>query len=608
MEAEAGDASPDSPAQAVLKKQVHLADAQLRLLRFQIFNERAGGALRVLTGVAGVTVAAILAAMAWSAAHDRTVVFDAFAVPPELAERGVTGEVVASRFLDHIKAIHLASQGQRPDQTFRNNWTSEPTVAIPGAGVSIGDVRSVLRSWLGHETHFGGEVIRTDQGYLVTARTEAAAARTVEGSAQNLDQSLKSVAEALYSQAEPYRYGSYLYQQGRVDEAAVVLEPLARRGPAEERPWAWSALAVIYSLQGDQRKSLAAAQSALREDPGFVLGHAFTANTAYYMGLSELELSSYRAAAKAARSAGMTAEAFRQRRRSTEKSVAELTGDYSTALARIEAGLKEDGDSAFRASSAAVTAAELHDIGAARAWAGRSGEADDAARLSHAMNGDVHAVDYEIAAALEHWEAARASAQATIDASEPGGFWDDVRDIHLRPRLAVAMAHTGDIEGARAQVAASPADCYPCLIARGEVEALAGDQAQADAWFQRAIAQAPSIPRAYFMWGRAKLHRGDHDGAIALFEKAHAAGPRWADPLKFWGDALAQEGDLRGAAGRYSAAADRAPRWGALHLAWGRTLAALRRDDQARVEYETAARLGLSAADAAEIRRFLNGA
>src|SRR5687768_8729699 len=82
MEEDSGNASPDSPAQVLLKKQARLIDDQRRLLRFQVFNERAGGMLRVLTGIAGVSVALILGVMAWSAAHDRTVVFDAFSVPP----------------------------------------------------------------------------------------------------------------------------------------------------------------------------------------------------------------------------------------------------------------------------------------------------------------------------------------------------------------------------------------------------------------------------------------------------------------------------------------------------------------------------------------------
>lgn len=603
METESADASPDSPAQSLLKKQGHLIDEQLRLTRFQVFNERASGALRVLTGAAGVTIAAILAAMAWSAAHDRTVVFDAFSVPPELVERGVTGEVVASRFLDHIKAIHNASEGQRPDQTFRDNWSAEPTVAIPGAGVSVADIRGVLRAWLGHETHFGGEVIRTERGFLVTARTEAVAARTVEGPAAELDNTLRSAAEALYREAEPFRFGSYLFRQGRRAEATAVLEPLARRGPIGERPWAWSILTILYSLEGDQRKSLAAAQAILRADPDFVLGHAFTANTAYYIGLSELELASYRAAANARRSAGMTAEAFRMRRLSTESEIAGLTGDFESALARTEEQLLINGDNAFEASAAAIAAAKLHDVGTARAWARRSGAASDTARLIHATDGEVHPVDYEIAVALDDWVAARDVMRATIAGSEPGGFWDDVRQVHLGPRLAIALAHTGDIEGARAQLAASASDCYPCLVARGEVETLAGRHTQADQWFGRAVQQAPSLPEAFYGWGRAKLQRGDHIGAIRLLREAHRMGPRWADPLKLWGDALALQGDQRGAIGRYLAASERAPRWGALHLAWGRALAGLGDLQDAQLKYAEASRLGLSPADRDDLRK-----
>lgn len=607
MEADSADASPDSPAQILLKKQARLIDDQRRLLRFQVFNERAGGMLRVLTGIAGVSVALILGVMAWSAAHDRTVVFDAFSVPPELVERGVTGEVVASRFLDHIKAIHTAGAGQRPDQTFQNSWTAEPTVAIPGAGVSIADIRGVLQAWLGQEVRFDGEVVRTDRGYRVTARSAAAAARTGEGAVGELDATLKAVAEALYSQTEPYRYASYLLEQDRRAEATAVLEPLARRGPAAERPWAWSLLAVIYSLDGDQRKSLAAAQAALRVDPEFVLGHAYTANTAYYIGLSEMELGAYRAAAKVGRSPGMTADAFRWRRLSTEGAIGRLTGDHATALARNEEKLLIAGDDDYLTSAAAVSAARLHDIGAARQWARRGGSGTDSERLRHALSGAVVVPDYEIAAALEDWPAARDAMTATIESTEPTGFWEAVRAVHLRPRLAVALARTGDHEGAQAQLVGSALDCYPCLTARGLVEVSTGRHAQADQWFGRAVRQAPSLPQAYLEWGRVKLVRGDPAGAITLFRRAHQVGPRWAEPLKLWGDALAAQEDYPNAVKRYRAASERAPEWGALHLAWGRTLSAMGRTEAAQAKYKEAWRLGLSPEDRADLRARLQG-
>ncbi|RYF93173.1 MAG: hypothetical protein EON95_09840 [Caulobacteraceae bacterium] len=597
MEAEATGVEPQGLARTVLAGQVGLIEAQTRVLRLQAFNERAAGALKVLTGLAGVSVAVVLGLMAWTASQDRTVVFDAFSTPPDLAARGVTGQVVATRFLDHIRSIHRQGDDSRPDQSFRNSWGGEATVAIPGAGISVGDLMSLFRAWLGKETHFGGEVIRTADGYLVTARTDGVAPVTVRGGVDDLDATLVRAAEGLYREAEPYRYAAYLMNANRIPEARDVLEPLARTGPREEQPWAWSLLAVVYSVLGDQRQSLAAAQTALRVDPDFVLGHSFTGNTAYYIGLSELELQSYRKARKVGRVRGMSAEAFRDRRLSTDGSIAHLVGDYGRELEIFDRPGRAV--SPWRMANAAIAAAPIHDIARARALRAQDGRTDDAARLPDAFTGEAHLVDYDIAAALDDWAAARDSIQKTIAALPPGRFWEAVRDVHMRPRLGVALARTGDIEGARRAVAGLAGDCYPCLLARARIESLA-NAASADLWFSRAVAQAPSIPFAYAEWGRARAAAGDRQGAIALYRKAAARGPRWADPLAYWGDALAASRDCRAALGKYRAAADRAPRWGYLQLAMGRCHDALRRPDQAAGHYRQALGLGLSAADRRE--------
>ena len=594
MEAEAAGAEPQGLARTVLAGQVGLIEAQTRVLRLQAFNERAAGALKVLTGLAGLTAAVILGLMAWTASQDRTVVFDAFSTPPELAARGVTGQVVTTRFLDHIRTIHRKGDDSRPDQSFRNSWSGEATVAIPGAGISVGDLMSLFRSWLGKETHFGGEVIRTDSGYLVTARTDGVPPVTVQGGFDDLDATLVRAAEGLYRQAEPYRYAAYLMNADRILEARDVLEPLARTGPRTEQPWAWSLLAVVYSVLGDQRQSLTAAQTALRVDPDFVLGHSFTGNTAYFIGLSELELQSYQKAQKVGRVPGMSPEAFRERRLSTDGSIAHLVGDYQRELEIFDRPGRSV--SPWRIAAAAIAAAPNHDIARAQALRAQDGRPDDAARLPDAFTGEAHLVDYDIAAALGDWIAARDSIQRTIIALPPGRFWEAVRDVHLRPRLGVALARTGDIEGARRAVAGLAGDCYPCLIARAQIENLAGSPS-ADGWFSRAVAQAPSIPFAYAEWGRARAAAGDRQGAIALYRKAAARGPRWADPLAYWGDALAASGDCRAALGKYRAAADRAPSWGYLQLAMGRCSDQLGRPERAAKHYRSALGLGLSAAD-----------
>src|SRR5258705_4769026 len=78
MEAERGDAAPDSPARMVLLKQSRLIEAQLRDLRLESFVKRVRLVLDLglVVLIAGVVLAA--GALAWSASRAGGLVISAF--------------------------------------------------------------------------------------------------------------------------------------------------------------------------------------------------------------------------------------------------------------------------------------------------------------------------------------------------------------------------------------------------------------------------------------------------------------------------------------------------------------------------------------------------
>src|SRR5690348_12467339 len=79
MEAVAsGRADPGSPAHRVLLRHE-------QLIGWQIMKERAGFALRCLTGLVGIIVAVGLGSLVWSASQERGLVIEPFSVPPEFA-------------------------------------------------------------------------------------------------------------------------------------------------------------------------------------------------------------------------------------------------------------------------------------------------------------------------------------------------------------------------------------------------------------------------------------------------------------------------------------------------------------------------------------------
>ena len=81
MEAEAGGRAPQGVAERVLVQHE-------RLICWQVANERAAFALRVLTAAAGLAAAVVLVAFVWSASQAQGLVVDPFLTPPSLAEDG----------------------------------------------------------------------------------------------------------------------------------------------------------------------------------------------------------------------------------------------------------------------------------------------------------------------------------------------------------------------------------------------------------------------------------------------------------------------------------------------------------------------------------------
>ena len=104
------------------------------------------------------------------AIEDHGLVVEAFSVPPDLARDGLTGEVVATRFLDSLKAMQTATTSERPADSYQYNWGSDIKVEIPETGLSLREFSKLLRDRFGHSNHITGEVTRTPAGIAVTAR------------------------------------------------------------------------------------------------------------------------------------------------------------------------------------------------------------------------------------------------------------------------------------------------------------------------------------------------------------------------------------------------------------------------------------------------------
>jgi tetratricopeptide (TPR) repeat protein len=581
----------------------------LSRLRWGRFSDRLKALLQSLTVLVGLALAAAVAAMAWQAHADHGLAIEAFSVPPDLAQRGLTGQVVASEVLDRLASLKADTDAvsQRPASTYANDWGRDIKVEIPETGVSIGELNRYLREWLGSQVRITGEVVRTSTGLAVTARAGEEPGRRFEGPEGDIDKLVGQAAEAIYEKTQPYRYAAYLNTHGHPAEALAAFQRLARQGTAEDQPWAYSGWSAALLQQGD----LEGAASVVRE--GQHRGLALDASTLNNLSIAENGLGRVDAlaAARAVRAeVERTGRGFD--RLSKEAAllniggvIAARLGDYRTEIDhfRQQTGIMLEGRQDSVQTSNLLTRALIYDHEVSAGL--RLTDPAKNGVLSSLRLGFVIDADGERAAfTLGDWPEVVANGEKVLAAraSEPRRrqlFGEGVA------ALAVGYARLGRLSDAGALVETTPLDCGLCLEARGRVAELAGDHATADRWFSQSERAEGDAPFADTAWGAALLARGDLDGAIAKLKQAHRKGPHYADPLELWGEALMRKGDYGGAAGKFAEADPFAPRWGRNHMLWGEALMLGGRYREARALYEAANGMDLSRPDRAALEVLL---
>ena len=593
-------------------------DLQLEHMHVRRWKDRLSLTLQSLGVLLGAVIVGALGAAAWRAHDDHGLVINAFSAPPELARNGLTGEVIATRFLDKLKAMQTATRSDRPASTFQNNWGEDIKLEVPETGLTFGELEKLLRDKLGHASHVTGEVYNTPAGVALTARFGDDPPKTFEGPVANLDALEQQAAEAVYRNSQPYRFAQYLDQHGRVEESFAVTSELATTGPPGEQGWAYAQWALSdLNDHGDIPAARAHARQALAlGGDSIVQAEIAVVGEEVWSGHDETALGVSRALQiKAQQRSSQTTEAyFAQNRLVATAWLATLVGDQRLAasdwvlVAKTRDALY---DIAGLGPALAATADVLdHDPRAARAIMASLGNPDDTTFLqSDAANAFLALPAYWAAAERDDWGAALADARK-VDAWLGAGAGQQkifglLQQVWIKPLEALAQARAGDVDGAEALISTTPADCYLCLRVRGLIATEKKDWPGAGRWFAEAARQGPSLPFDYADWGAMLLAKGDVDAAIAKFALARAKGPHFADPMELWGEALMRKGDYAGAAAKFTEADKDAPNWGRNHLRWGQALAKLGRADAAGAQWRAAAGMELTAADRAELARML---
>jgi tetratricopeptide (TPR) repeat protein len=560
-----------------------------------------------------LTLAVGLGALVWNAYDATGLMIEPIKAPPDFAERGLDGTVLARRLLDKLNGYI----GDAEKWTFRSpdsisgNWGDDSKVEIPETGISVFELSRFLRRSLGHETSMSGELYRTPSGIALTVRVGGGTGTTFEGREQDIDALLSRAAQSLLAQTQPYRYVWMLYADGRsAASVAPVARQLAEAASGPERAWLQSAWEEDLDFAGKYKEAAVVSADTIAIAPDNPFGYFDMSPTQWALGHLQQAYDDIRISNKLLGSGvakDIEPEAVPFLRANADSFAADLTGAYGDAIA---ADIAESKTGLFDLNvsgpgALATDYAQNHDGATARAILAQHHLVSDDILIQpqYVVVTGPDLPNFYLLASEGNWAGARDALERTDQSTLGRNNINDVRHTLIWPWLAYAWTRTGQLRDAEALIAKTPLDCTLCLEMRGRIDEAKGDTARAVHWFDRAIRDAPAIPFSASDWGVMLLRANDFGGAISKFQQAHQKSPHYADALELWGEALVRDNHSDLAVAKFSEAAKYAPNWGRLHLKYGEALLWSGRTDEARKQFALAATLGLTPSEKVELTR-----
>ncbi len=579
MEGARHDPAFSRKAADYLARQGRLVDEQAAMLRLQLrhfaedrrldaaaanrkaFSERLRNGLEAFLALVAGGVVVMALAMLIGAATSRSVVVDAFAAPPAMAARGVTGQVVATRLLDQLQILQGATRSATHGLAVTSAWASDVRIEVPQTGISVGEIDRLLHQRLGRDLHIGGDVVQTqDGGVALSVRGDSVPARTFIGGAGDIDRLARQAAEYVYGRAQPFQFATYLVGNGRAAEALAFLPGAYARAPDDE------ARARLANVWGNAFGSLnRPAEAATKYRLATALAPYNFRSWGNLVGAvqsSEGQEAAWREARALTRAAAKAPD-DKKPNVGLLGNVAIVTEDLPLELASLgqDTGNNHGAGAQLLIDGPIIADiyAQLHDPASADRYLSLS-DPDDAATKAETLflAGDRALALGDVTAALPSFDAFWKAwlADPTIQYT----FGDNACDV----ALAYSVAGRG---AEAATVFARVGRWARCYALHGDMLEHAGDLAGAERIWQEGITVGPDLSPVYLHRGLSELTRGDLAAAAADLAAANARSPHWADPLKAWGDLLARQGRWRDALAKYDEALKYAPAWRELHEA-----------------------------------------
>ena len=525
-------------------REVDLRRLGLRLrVGFQLF-------LVLVSTVIGISFLVLV----HNAVTSRDVVIEPFEVPHMLAERGLTGTVIASGILDELRRLQAATRSTQQRRDLSSAWSKEITLTVPETGISIGEISQVLKARFSHDIHIGGEVAQTEAGALeITVRGDGIAAQTFTGAGTELKQLTTRAAERIYSQSQPGLWAPYLVDSGRYQEAIDFCQAAISSSSKSDQPNLLMHWAIALALsRGPGPEGLALARRAIALQPDY--WEAYDVMSSYKQGLGDEE-DAWMIGENQRRLAGGRPGRAPESTYFTHDSVSwELPAELAAFLLNSETA---SGTGTFEFSAGpqiALLYMWQHDpLSAELSLQMTRPDVRDPsiAAVTHAVRAMLAAESDDTARAVAEWEA---YLSAYLN---PAVAWPNY-GLNCWAAPAEEAATHRDLADAVLKTGGTYVDCYRF---HGGILDGRGDWKGAQEWYSKAIKLAPDLPAGYYSWGVALSKHGDLVGAAEKLAHANKNGPHWADPLKAWGDLLVKQGNTKDALDKYDEALKYAPNW-----------------------------------------------
>ena len=215
-----------------------------------------------------------------------TFVIKDISVPPAVASRGLSGEVIAQQILDHIAEINTqaGSKKEKADITGFESSAAMPSINLPVGGLNLAAIISELRTLFGYaETKVTGEIYIAESGESAKGTTDRYGLRLriagqgplfrSEQPSSNVEPLIDAAAQQIMRRYDPINLGYYYYRKKNFQRASELTDEVLASGNSNDVPWAFMMRGLIARDQGHRTEAAVALREAVARAPNFVLGY-----------------------------------------------------------------------------------------------------------------------------------------------------------------------------------------------------------------------------------------------------------------------------------------------------------------------------------------------